>query len=90
MIGHLSNDGRNVLDRHPTVCVEVPGTTSDLISCEFPIKNGFDTQDDTYLTDKWGHFSQSSLIPLSVIWVSLRFSFSHFTLAAAIACTASS
>ena len=90
MIGHLSNDGRNVLDRHPTVCVKVPGTTSDLISCVFPIKNGFDTQDDTYLTDKWGHFSQSSLIPLSVIWVSPRFSFTHFTLAAAIACTASS
>ena len=90
MIGHLSNDGRNVLDRHPTVCVKVPGTTSDLISCAFPMKIGFDIQDKTYLTDKWGHFSQSSLIPLSVIWTSPRFSFTHFTLAAAIACTASS
>ncbi len=90
IIWHLGNDGRNVLDRHPTVCVKVPGTTSDLISCAFPLKIGFHTPDDTYLTDRWGHFLQSSLMPSSVIWVPPRFSFTHFTLAAAIARTASS
>ncbi len=90
IICHLGYDGRRVLDRHPTVWVKVPGTTSDMISCPVPMKIGFDTPDNAYLTDRWGHMLQSSLMPMSVIRVPPRCSFTHFTSAAAIARTASS